>query len=189
MSGYCDRFCERVCSFVRPAVARDGAGDGAGGGAAGRPAAALDSGPSPRGRELARKLGRLRMEVDVLKEAMGLPHSCCYYHLSRQPARALKTEARRAKGEAMKMVSSTAGWRTATVVFATHRTKAARPQPAGARFLRGRAERETFDRHHRVRPGGRQALPESGHRLLRRQGTGPYDGKAPRHRRSLSQMT
>jgi transposase InsO family protein len=35
---------------------------------------------------------------------VGLPRSCYYYHLSRQPMRAVKAEARRAKGEALRMV-------------------------------------------------------------------------------------
>ena len=57
----------------------------------------------------------------------------------------------------------------------------ARPsRTAGARLSLDGAGREAANRHHRVRPGGRQAPPESGHRLLQRQDAGPYDGKAPR---------
>jgi hypothetical protein len=47
---------------------------------------------------------RNRWPAGDLRRLVGLPRSCYYYHLSRQLARAIKAEARRAKGEAMRMV-------------------------------------------------------------------------------------
>jgi transposase InsO family protein/transposase-like protein len=100
-------------------------------------------GPPADGRDLEREVTELRMELDVLKEAvgllkkdhgvdledlsnierflvvdvlkgrwpvkslcalLGLARSCYYYHLSRQPMRAIKAEVRRAKGEALRAV-------------------------------------------------------------------------------------